>query len=143
MEDLESKVQNELKTLKEQLATIEMNSVKFTGVDDLRFEAEERRNRLLLEQEDLADKKNEIQARVSRLQAQCENLQAELDKNETHVALHVFDEKLRLLEEENESISKYITENENLYNVTARRETTMDIVKTYLEGLQLFYTSTN
>lgn len=75
MEDLESKVQNELKTLKEQLATIEMNSVKFTGVDDLRFEAEERRNRLLLEQEDLADKKNEIQARVSRLQTQCENLQ--------------------------------------------------------------------
>lgn len=75
MEDLESKVQNELKTLKEQLASIEMNSIKFTGVDDFRRETEERRNRLMLEQEDLADKKSEIQARVSRLQSQCDHLQ--------------------------------------------------------------------
>jgi hypothetical protein len=44
-------------------------------VDDLRHETEERRNRLLLEQDDLADKKSEIQARVNQLQAKCDNLQ--------------------------------------------------------------------
>ena len=115
MEDLENKIQGELKTLKDQLETIQTNSIKFTGVDDLRHETEERRNRLLLEQDDLADKKSEIQARVNQLQVQCDNLQVtktmklsllgaasklngcfqvELDKNETHVTLHVFDEKL-------------------------------------------------
>jgi hypothetical protein len=75
MEDLENKIQGELKTLKDQLETIQTNSVKFTGVDDLRHETEERRNRLLLEQDDLADKKSEIQARVNQLQVQCDNLQ--------------------------------------------------------------------
>ncbi len=75
MEDLENKIQGELKTLKDQLETIQTNSIKFTGVDDLRHETEERRNRLLLEQDDLADKKSEIQARVNQLQVQCDNLQ--------------------------------------------------------------------
>lgn len=75
MEDLENKIQGELKTLKDQLETIQTNSVKFTGVDDFRHETEERRNRLLLEQDDLADKKSEIQARVNQLQVQCDNLQ--------------------------------------------------------------------
>ena len=37
MEDLENKIQGELKTLKDQLETIQTNSIKFTGVDDLRY----------------------------------------------------------------------------------------------------------
>jgi hypothetical protein len=61
----------------------------------------------------------------------------ELDKNETHVALHVFDEKLRLLDEDNESMSKFINENQNTYNVAARRDATMEIVRTYMDSLQL------
>jgi uncharacterized protein YjcR len=152
MEDLENKIQGELKTLKDQLETIQTNSIKFTGVDDLRHETEERRNRLLLEQDDLADKKSEIQARVNQLQVQCDNLQVtktmklsllgqvELDKNETHVTLHVFDEKLRLLEEDNESMSKFINEIQTTYDVPARRDATMEIVRKYMDNLQLTYT---
>jgi hypothetical protein len=64
----------------------------------------------------------------------------ELDKNETHVTLHVFDEKLRLLEEENELMSKFISEIQTTYNVSARRDATMEIVRNYMDSLQLTYT---
>ncbi len=63
----------------------------------------------------------------------------ELDKNETHVTLHVFDEKLRSLEEDNELMSKFISENQNTYNVSARRDATMEIVRTYMDSLQSTY----
>ena len=63
----------------------------------------------------------------------------ELDKNETHVTLHVFDEKLRSLEEDNELMSKFISENQNTYNVSARRDATMEIVRTYMDNLQSTY----
>ncbi len=63
----------------------------------------------------------------------------ELDKNETHVTLHVFDEKLRSLEEDNELMSKFINENQNTYNVSARRDATMEIVRTYMDSLQSTY----
>ena len=63
----------------------------------------------------------------------------ELDKNETHVTLHVFDEKLRSLEDDNELMSKFISENQNTYNVSARRYATMEIVRTYMDSLQSTY----
>ena len=63
----------------------------------------------------------------------------ELDKNETHVTLHVFDEKLRSLEDDNELMSKFISENQNTYNVSARRDATMEIVRTYMDNLQSTY----
>lgn len=63
----------------------------------------------------------------------------ELDKNETHVTLHVFDEKLRSLEDDNELMSKFISENQNTYNVSARRDATMEIVRTYMDSLQSTY----
>lgn len=61
----------------------------------------------------------------------------ELDKNETHVTLHVLDEKLRLIEEDNEAMDSFINENKSNYNVTARRQCTMEIVHAYLENLQM------
>ncbi len=64
----------------------------------------------------------------------------ELDKNETHVTLHVFDEKLRLLEEDNESMSKFINEIQTTYDVPARRDATMEIVRKYMDNLQLTHT---
>ncbi len=75
MEDLENKINDELATLKEQLASIQINSVKFTDLDAFRRETEERRNRLLLEQEDLVEKKSEIQSQVNNLQRKCDSLQ--------------------------------------------------------------------
>ena len=61
----------------------------------------------------------------------------ELDKNETHVTLHVLDEKLRLIEEDNAAMESFIKENKANYNVAARRESTMQIIETYLKNLQL------
>lgn len=75
MEDLENKIQEELTSLKDQLAKIQADSHKFTDLEELRRETGERRNRLILEQEDLAEKKNEIQAQVNRLQTQYDSLQ--------------------------------------------------------------------
>lgn len=75
MEDLENKIQEELTLLKNQLAKIETDSTKFTDLDQLRIEMGERRNHLILEQQDLCEKKNEMQAQVNRLQVQCDTLQ--------------------------------------------------------------------
>ena len=61
----------------------------------------------------------------------------ELDKNETHVTLHVLDEKLRLIEEDNAAMESFIKENKANYNVAARRESTMQIIESYLKNLQL------
>ena len=85
MEDLETKINDELVTLKNQLASIQVNSVKFTDLDQFRRETEERRNRLLLEQEDLVEKKNEIQSQVNNLQRKCDSLQVR-----TFFQFHIF-----------------------------------------------------
>ena len=61
----------------------------------------------------------------------------ELDKNETHVTLHVLDEKLRLIDEDNAAMESFIKENKANYNVAARRESTMQIIESYLKNLQL------
>ncbi len=61
----------------------------------------------------------------------------ELDKNETHVTLHVLDEKLRLVEEDNAAMESFISENKANYNVAARRGSTMQIIQSYLDSLQL------
>ena len=79
MEDLESKIHDELSTLKTQLETIQISSSKFSDLEDLRRKTEERRNRLLLEQEDLVEKKHEIQAQIHTLQNQCDLLQVTSD----------------------------------------------------------------
>lgn len=79
MEDLESKIHDELATLKTQLETIQISSSKFSDLEDLRRKTEERRNRLLLEQEDLVEKKHEIQAQIHTLQNQCDLLQVTSD----------------------------------------------------------------
>lgn len=81
MEDLENKIQEELTSLKDQLAKIQADSHKFTDLEELRRVTGERRNRLILEQEDLAEKKNEIQAQVNRLQMQCDSLQVSFERN--------------------------------------------------------------
>ncbi len=60
-----------------------------------------------------------------------------MDKNETHVALHVLDEKLRLIDEENKTMKAFVTENQNNHNVPQRRENTMKIVQSYLKNLQM------
>ena len=75
MEDLEGKINDEMNTIKEQLAVIQISAVKFTGLDDLRLETEEKRNQLMLELEDLAERKNLLQDRSRRLQAEVDKLQ--------------------------------------------------------------------
>jgi len=75
MEDLEGKINDEMNTIKEQLAVIQISAVKFTGLDDLRRETEEKRNQLMLELEDLAERKNLLQDRSRRLQAEFDKLQ--------------------------------------------------------------------
>lgn len=75
MEDLESKINEELTTLKEQLSNIDANVVKFSSVEELKKETEEKRNMLIMEQADLAEKKNELLIQVTRLQEECDQLQ--------------------------------------------------------------------
>jgi intraflagellar transport protein 74 len=78
MEDLEGKINDEMNAIKEQLATIQISAVKFTGLEDLRRETEEKRNQLMLELEDLAERKNFLQDRSRRLQAEFDKLQVHL-----------------------------------------------------------------
>lgn len=75
MEDLESKINEELTSLKDKLTKIQTDSAKFTNVDELRYETEEKRNKLILEQQDLAEKKSDIQALVHNLQVEYDHLQ--------------------------------------------------------------------
>lgn len=75
IEDLETRIREELAGLKEKVATIQANTDKFTNVEELRRQTEERRNRLILEQEDLADRKRELEAEANSLQAEFDRLQ--------------------------------------------------------------------
>lgn len=65
-------------TLKEKVETIQNNAVKFSNVEELRQETQEKRNRLILEQEDLADRKKEIQGQVANLQTEFDQLQVDI-----------------------------------------------------------------
>lgn len=65
-------------TLKEKVETIQNNAVKFSNVEELRQETQEKRNRLILEQEDLADRKKEIQGQVANLQSEFDQLQVDI-----------------------------------------------------------------
>jgi len=67
-----------LATLKEKVETIQNNAVKFSNVEELRQETQEKRNRLILEQEDLADRKKEIQGQVANLQTEFDQLQVDI-----------------------------------------------------------------
>lgn len=79
MEDLESKINEELSTLKEQLSNIDANVVKFTNVEDMKREAEEKRNRLIMEQGDLSERKAQLKIQVAKLQGECDQLEVGLD----------------------------------------------------------------
>ena len=137
MEDLEGKINEEMNTLKDQLATIQISAVKFTNLDYLRHETEDKRNQLILEQEDLAERKNLLQDRSRRLQAEFDKLQFELDKNETHKTLFALEEKLRILDEDNTSIESFLSETKSKLDVPKRREQVMEIVHTYMKSLQV------
>ncbi len=52
--------------------------MKFSNVEELRQETQEKRNRLILEQEDLADRKKEIQGQVANLQTEFDQLQVDI-----------------------------------------------------------------
>lgn len=75
MEDLESRINEELTTLKEQLSNIDANLSKFSNVEELKGETEEKRNKLIMEQADLADIKTELQMQVTKLQEECDQLE--------------------------------------------------------------------
>ena len=137
MEDLDGKINEEMNTLKDQLATIQISAVKFTNLDYLRHETEDKRNQLILEQEDLAERKNLLQDRSRRLQAEFDKLQFELDKNETHKTLFALEEKLRILDEDNTSIESFLSETKSKLDVPKRREQVMEIVHTYMKSLQV------
>ena len=78
MEDLESKIGDELATLKSQLAAIDSDAEKFADVDALRRETEAKRNRLMADHDDLTEKRNEIQAQVNRLQKTHDSIQVSI-----------------------------------------------------------------
>lgn len=75
MEDLEGKIIEELSSLKDRLASIQIDGIKFGKVDDLRHQTEEKRNELILQQQALSERKSQLQEQADDLQRQCNILQ--------------------------------------------------------------------
>lgn len=156
MENLEVKIRDELATLKDQLASIQINSTRFANIDEFKQEAEIKRNQLIMQQQDLQEKKTELQTQVNELQEEYDQLQvdelfnthlfrsfnilfhsfkAELAGDETHQTLSTLDEKLRLIEEDNEAMNTFIEDHKKTLNVSELRHSTMETVSNYLSGL--------
>lgn len=88
MEDLEAKINEEFNSTKDKLAMIQINMVKFTKIDDLQADTEQKRNQLIMDQQALSDMKTELQAKVNALQMRCEELQVKFDLNKH--AINIF-----------------------------------------------------
>jgi len=124
-----------LVSLKDNLATIHTYSAKFSNLDELKYETEIKRNQLMTDQQDLSEKKLQLQTQVNQLQFEYDELQAELACDETHVKLSSLDEKLRQLEEDQETMKTFIDDHKKTVDVAAEKQSTMEIVSTYLKCL--------
>ena len=75
LENLQSKIEEELVSLKDNLATIHTYSAKFSNLDELKYETEIKRNQLMTDQQDLSEKKLQLQTQVNQLQFEYDELQ--------------------------------------------------------------------
>lgn len=65
----------------------------------------------------------------------------ELDLNETHVMLHVLDDKLEALVADNKSMQFFIDEKTAQLDVTSRRQNAIGVVQSYMETLRQIQTA--
>ena len=65
----------------------------------------------------------------------------ELDLNETHVMLHVLDDKLEALVADNKSMQVFIDEKTAQLDVTSRRQNAIGVVQSYMETLRQIQTA--
>jgi len=75
---------------------------------------------LITRQQDFQKKKTKIQTQVDELQEEYDQLQAELADDETHQTLSALDEKLRLIEEDNEAMNAFIDDRKKKHTKCCR-----------------------
>lgn len=84
MEELESKVTNEMEKLREKKKKMDEELILFSDLEGLKRRSEARKQQLIVEKQNLSRYKENIKYELQALQAQFEAIQAQLFDNETH-----------------------------------------------------------
>jgi len=108
IEALEEKIKTEMTTLKEKMTRMDEEMQTFSDLDKLRREAEEKRNLLEVEKEELNSRREGVMQNLHEAQLTYDSLKKNLNDNETYIQLTNLERKWQVLEQNNFAISEFI-----------------------------------
>lgn len=110
VQQLETKITDELNSLKEKIAKMQEELVKYNDLNSLKRGAEEKRSLLTQEKNELQETRSSMKGDVQQLSTDYEEKKSKLDQNETYVQLGNLERKWQHLEQNNFAIKDYIAQ---------------------------------
>lgn len=136
IEQLESKVQQELDTLRQKIKQMEERMVVFGDLDKLRSFSEHRKQELIAEKEALQIKKGPTRKVVEELQAQYDEARAVLNEEEGYTRLVNLERRWQHHEQNNFAAQEYVEAKLSEYNYHPIRQNVQALLEAYNAALQ-------
>ncbi|KXS11345.1 hypothetical protein M427DRAFT_72970 [Gonapodya prolifera JEL478] len=108
VDQLESKIPSELVNIKEKMAQISAGILKYGTVEELRKKAEAQKAKNTADRAVLSSERARLQSEVAEIERQYDLKRRVLEENETHMQLAALEEKLRMIEKNNDDMKEYI-----------------------------------
>lgn len=108
VEQLAEKIGSEIINVREQNVEMKRDLKKFSDIDQLHVDSEQKKRELLDERAQLEKRKEQFRATLDDMTAKYEKLKAKLEENETHAQLVNQEKKWQHLEQSNFALSEFI-----------------------------------
>lgn len=136
IEQLESKVQQELDSLRSKIKQMEEDMVVFCDLDKLRSSSDLKKQELLAEKEALQIKKGPTRKVVEELQAQYDEARAALNEEEGYTRLVNLERRWQHHEQNNFAAQEYVEAKLAEYNYHPIRQEVQALLEAYNAALQ-------
>lgn len=131
IEALEEKIKTEMTTLKEKMTNMDEEMVTFSDLDKLRQDAEAKRTKLQVEQDELKGRREGVIQNMQDSQLAFDSAKKALNDNETYIQLTNLERKWQVVEQNNFAISEFIN--------NKRAESNFEPIKNRVMKLQWEY----
>lgn len=136
IEQLESKVQQELESLRQKIKHMEQDMVVFSDLDKLRSSSEQKKQELIAEKEALQIKKGPTRKVVEELQAQYDEARAALSEEEGYTRLVNLERRWQHHEQNNFAAQEFVEAKLAEYNYHPIRHQVHALLEAYNQALQ-------